>query len=81
MATAAMSGKGRITIPANVRLALGMEAGGRVEFVEVAPGRFEIHAATHPVTALKGMFGRCEDPGVSVEEMDAAIKARAVAEK
>jgi AbrB family looped-hinge helix DNA binding protein len=76
MSTAALSSKGQITIPARVRAALGVEAGDRVEFVEVAPGRFEINAATRSVTALKGMFGKYEGPAVSIEEMNAVIEAR-----
>ena len=76
MTTAALSSKGQITIPASVRAALGVEAGDRVEFVEVAPGRFEVNAATRSVTALKGMFGNCEGNAVSIEEMNAVIEAR-----
>ncbi|MBU1396793.1 MAG: AbrB/MazE/SpoVT family DNA-binding domain-containing protein [Gammaproteobacteria bacterium] len=43
MPTATMTTKGQITIPAAVRAALGIEAGDRVEFVPVEPGRFEIY--------------------------------------
>src|SRR6185312_6163252 len=54
MATATLTGKGQITIPVEVREALRLDAGDRVEFVEVEPGRFEIVPATRSVTALKG---------------------------
>jgi len=57
MATATLSSKGQITIPAEVRTALRVDAGDRLEFVEVAPGRYEFIAATLSVTALEGMFG------------------------
>ena len=57
MATATLTSKGQITVPVAVREALGVDAGDRVEFVEIAPGRFEFIAATRSVTALKGMFG------------------------
>ena len=57
MATATLTTKGQITIPVEVRTSLGLDTGDRVEFVEVAPGRYEFIAATRPVTALKGMFG------------------------
>jgi antitoxin PrlF len=39
MTTATLTSKGQITIPAEVREALGVDTGDRVEFVEVAPGR------------------------------------------
>ncbi len=76
MATATLTGKGQITIPVEVRQALRLDAGDRVEFVEVEPGRFEIVPATRSVTALKGMFGKPRRT-VSIEEMNAAIAKRA----
>lgn len=78
MATATLTGKGQITIPIEVRQALRLDAGDRVEFVAVEPGRFEIVPATRSVTALKGMFGKPRR-AVSLEEMNAAIARRAAA--
>ncbi len=75
MAAATVTGKGQITIPIEVRQALGIDAGDRVEFVEVEPGRFELVPATRSVTALKGMFGKPKR-AVSIEEMNAAIARR-----
>ena len=75
MTTVALSSKGRITIPVRVRTALGVRAGDRVEFVEIAPGRYEFIAATRPVTVLKGMFGK-PDKRVSIDEMNAVIRRR-----
>lgn len=72
MSTATLTSKGQITIPVKVRKALNVAAGQRVEFVELAPGRFELIAATRPVTELKGMFGPARKT-VSIEEMNAAI--------
>ena len=74
MTTATVSTKGQITIPANVRQALQVEAGDRVEFVEVAPGRFEFVAVTRSVRELKGMFGK-STRSVSIEDMNKAIAA------
>ena len=76
MTTATVTSKGQITIPANVRQALKVEAGDRVEFVEVDPGRFEFFAATRSVKELKGMFGKAIK-NVSIEEMNLAIAVRA----
>ena len=52
--------------------------GDRVEFVEVSSGRYELIAATRPVTALKGMFAKPAKP-VSIDEMNAAIAQRGAA--
>ena len=77
MSAATVTSKGQITIPAPVRLALGLDAGDRVEFVELEKGRFAIVAATIPLRRLKGLIRRPEKP-VSIDEMNAAIaKGRA----
>ncbi len=75
MSTATMTSKGQITIPAVVRNALGVGAGDRVEFIEVEPGRFELMAATHSVTALKGLV-RKSATSVSISAMNVAIAAQ-----
>jgi AbrB family looped-hinge helix DNA binding protein len=75
MSAATLSSKGEIAIPAAVREALRVYAGDRIEFVEVAAGRFEMIAATRPVTALKGMFGKPRKR-VSIAEMNATIARR-----
>jgi AbrB family looped-hinge helix DNA binding protein len=77
MPTSTVTKKGRITIPADVQIALGVKAGDRVEFVEMAPGRFELVAVTQSVTALKGLVRKPESP-VMVEDMSEAIAARGV---
>ena len=76
MSTATMTTKGQITIPVDVRRALNVEAGDRVEFVQIEPGRFEVIAATRSVRELKGRFGK---PGraVSIDDMNSAIAAQA----
>jgi antitoxin PrlF len=73
MSTSTVTSKGQITIPARVREALHVGTGDRVEFVEVAAGRYELIAATRSVTELKGMFGKPKKT-VSIEAMNAAIK-------
>ncbi len=62
MANATVGSRGRITIPIKVRHALQLDRGDRVEFVAVAPGRFEFTAATQSVRALKGLFGKPKRP-------------------
>ncbi|MDP1612077.1 MAG: AbrB/MazE/SpoVT family DNA-binding domain-containing protein [Sulfuritalea sp.] len=75
MSTATMTSKGQITIPAAVRAALGVDAGDRVEFVLVKAGCFELVAATHSVTALRGIVRKPATP-VTISAMNAAIAAR-----
>ena len=75
MATATLTSKGQITIPLEVRRKLGLDAGDRVEFVELVPGEFAIKAATEDVRALKGMIRKPASP-VSIDAMNAAIKRR-----
>lgn len=75
MATATITSKGQITIPAVLRSELHVGPGDKVEFVKVAEGRYEVLAVTKDISALRGMV---KATGVvSVEEMDTAIKARA----
>lgn len=80
MATATVTSKGQITIPANVRQALQVEAGDRVEFVELSPGEYLFLAANRSVTELKGMFGKPKRT-VTIEEMNQAIAARGASAK
>lgn len=78
MSTATLTSKGQVTVPAAVRKALQVDAGDRIEFVLVAPGRYEVVAATRSVSELKGMFGRARKV-VSIGEMNAAIARRGAA--
>lgn len=75
MSTATLTSKGQITIPADVRRVLNVQAGDRVEFVQVEPGRYELVAATRSVRELKGLFGT-PDHTVSIAEMNRVIVER-----
>lgn len=78
MTTATLTSKGQITIPADVRHDLKVDAGDRVEFIHIAPGRYEFVAATQNVTELKGMFGKPMKT-VSIDDMNKAIAKRGAA--
>ncbi len=80
MTVATVTSKGQITIPVEVRQALAVEAGDRVEFVQIEPGRFELIASTQSVKELKGMFGKPRK-SVSVADMNKAIAARGASAK
>jgi AbrB family looped-hinge helix DNA binding protein len=72
MATAALTSKGQITIPIEVREELGLKAGDRIEFVKSEEGKFFIQPKKGSIMNLRGMFKWTGKP-VSVEEMDEAI--------
>jgi AbrB family looped-hinge helix DNA binding protein len=76
MSIATVTTKGQVTIPKQVREALRLAAGDRVEFVDLGNGRFELVAVTRDVTELRGMLGPAANPGatpVSTEDMDKAV--------
>jgi antitoxin PrlF len=74
MEAAKVRSKGRLTIPANVRRALALHPGDRVEFVELERGEFLLVSANRSLTDLKGMFGK-PTKVVSIEEMNRAVAA------
>ena len=80
MATATVTSKGQITIPAQVRAALGLGAGSRVEFVEIEEGQYLIVAASADVQSLKGML-RKPPSAVSIEQMNNVIAERGAGRK
>ncbi|MCI4645933.1 MAG: AbrB/MazE/SpoVT family DNA-binding domain-containing protein [Hyphomonadaceae bacterium] len=72
MSTATLTSKGQLTLPKDVRLALGVGPGDRVDFVQMEDGNFAVLAATHSVKTLKGLIRKPKEP-VSLEDMDEAI--------
>lgn len=75
MPSATLTSKGQITIPAEVRAALGVSFGDRIDFVEAEKGRFIIVPATCSVQELKGIVPKPKRP-VSIEEMNGAAAMR-----
>lgn len=72
MATATVTSKGQITIPAKVRDALGLDSGDRVEFVPTETGGFAIIPANKTIQDLKGMLARGGKP-ITIQQMNKAI--------
>ena len=72
MTTATLTSKGQITVPRNVRLALGLHAGTKLDFVATEDG-FKVVPLRAQTPALKGRFaGRAAKP-VTLQAMDEAI--------
>jgi AbrB family looped-hinge helix DNA binding protein len=76
MPSATVTSKGQITIPAEVRRALGLKPGSRLSFVRMDDGTYEISPATGSVVTLKGFITSPTRP-VTLEEIDDAIASGA----
>lgn len=77
MPSATITSKGQITVPVQVRNAMGVEAGDRIEFVELEKNKFAIVPATRSIRELEGRYYDKQRKPVTVEEMNAAIARRA----
>lgn len=75
MPTATLSSKGQITLPRQVRQALGVTTGDRIDFTVEPSGEIRVRAATDDVRSLKGLLPRPRR-AVSLAQMDAAIARR-----
>ncbi|MGE0484395.1 MAG: AbrB/MazE/SpoVT family DNA-binding domain-containing protein [Gammaproteobacteria bacterium] len=80
MTTSTVTSKGQITLPREVRRALGLDAGDKVDFVAIEGG-YKLVPVRADVHALRGRFaGRAAGP-VSIEDMNNAISAAACGEE
>jgi len=72
MTAAKLTSKGQLTLPKDVREALGVSPGDRVDFVRMEDGNFAILPATQSVKRLKGLIPSLKKT-VSLEDLDRAI--------
>lgn len=72
MTTATMSSKGQVTIPLDLRNALGLHAGARLDFVREGD-TLKVVKLTDSTPALKGRFAGRVARAPSVADMDDAI--------
>jgi AbrB family looped-hinge helix DNA binding protein len=72
MATAALTSKGQITIPVEVRRKLGLKAGDRIGFIENENGEFVLKPKTGSIMALRGIVKWTGKP-VTIQEMNETI--------
>lgn len=73
MPTATLSSKGQITLPRQVRQALGVTTGDRLDFTVEPSGQVRVQAAAEDVRALKGLLRRPGRPAVTLAQMERAI--------
>jgi antitoxin PrlF len=76
MPTAKVTSKGQITIPVEVRKALKLEPGTRIDFFQNSDGEFVLFPKTGSIQDLKGCVPKL-DHTVSIEEMNEGIAAAA----
>jgi antitoxin PrlF len=72
MATAAVTSKGQITIPIEVRKKLGLKPGDRVRFIEGEKGEYILKPKTGSIMDLEG-FVPWTGKTVTIEEMNETI--------
>jgi AbrB family looped-hinge helix DNA binding protein len=69
---ATLTSKGQLTLPKEIRDALGVGPGDRVYFVRMEDGNFAVVPATAPVARLKGLLKK-RAKSVSLDAMEKAI--------
>ena len=70
MTTATVTSKGQITIPADIRRSLGLQAQDRLSFTPMPDGTVVLRAKTQSVMALKGMFKPQTGQRVAIKDMN-----------
>lgn len=73
MSDATVTTKGQVTIPAEIRKALAIEAGAKVVFTQLDDGTTVMRAKTRSIMDLKGMLKRTGARSrrkVAVDEMN-----------
>jgi AbrB family looped-hinge helix DNA binding protein len=76
MPTATVTSKGQITIPVEVRTALGLDAGDKIDFVGMGEGQFAIKPRNASIRDLEGCIARL-DHVPTIEEISEGIRAGA----
>jgi AbrB family looped-hinge helix DNA binding protein len=79
MPTGTLTSKGQITLPKAVRDELGLKVGDRVAFRIREDGSVIVEAETVEISELRGVLVP-RRRGVTIEDMQAAIRTKAAAE-
>jgi AbrB family looped-hinge helix DNA binding protein len=79
MSKATVTSKGQITIPKDVRDALGLETGHRVSFLLREDGVVEMHPDSEDLMALYGVL-KPVTKGVTLKDMERAVREGAAEE-
>ena len=73
MPTSAVTSKGQVTIPKEIRDQLGLKPGDRVVFVKDRTGRISLKATSTDIRSLRGILKSKRKRPITVEEMNDAI--------
>jgi antitoxin PrlF len=73
MPSATLTSKGQITVPKEIREALKVDTGDRLDFVLEGPLRVVVRPGSADVEDLKGLLRQRGRKAVSLDEMNAAI--------
>jgi len=73
MPTSAVTSKGQITIPKEIRDQLGLKPGDRVGFVKDRTGRISLKAVSTDIRSLRGILKSRRKAPLTIEEMNEAI--------
>lgn len=76
MPEAIVSSKGQVTIPKFVRDALNIKVGDKLAFSISPDGAVIINQVNKKVDEVFGMLQREQQPTITVEDMDLAVKQR-----
>jgi AbrB family looped-hinge helix DNA binding protein len=76
MPTSVLTSQGQATIPKEIREALDLQPGDRVEF-SLEGGSVVVRRASADISELDGILDRSDSEPVSLDEMDEAIRRRA----
>ncbi len=79
MVQAKLTSKGQVTIPLEVRRALGLEAGSKIDFIVSADGRIVLEVVRTSLASLQGVLRRDGLETLSVEAMNDAAQEEALA--
>jgi antitoxin PrlF len=73
MATATVTSKGQVTLPAEVRKRLNLKTGDQIDFVLEPGGELVLRTKRKPFERLRGMLKSPHSTPPTVEEMGAAV--------
>jgi antitoxin PrlF len=73
-ASAKITSKGQITLPASLRKELGLKPGDRVDFIPNAKGGYELQGNRKTMADLRGII-RYDGPSLSNDEIVEMVKA------
>lgn len=76
-----LSSEGQIVVPPEVLERLNIRPGDQVEFVFDEGRGVRLEPRRRPLSEFYGILGRGGGPGATVDEMDEAVRSKAVADE